>query len=139
MDLRKAYGTDLEKEENGVEVELEPGVFVTICRIGTKGFSDSYRRKTKKYQHLIKRGKSIPEDKSQEILIDLYAKYILVGWRGLELDGEPLEYNEENAKKILAEFKDFRNLIAEMSMDAELFRETNAGNEKKIEEENIKN
>ena len=47
-----------------------------------------------------------------------------MGWKGIEDEkGEPLEFNEGNSLRILTEYKDFREFILTIAMEAGNYRE----------------
>ena len=71
-------------------------------------------------------------DLMNDLAIDLYAKCILLGWQGLEENGQPVTYSQENAKRLMTKYPDFFKIVQSQARDVELFRlsrrEESAGN-----------
>ena len=59
------------------------------------------------------------------------AKSVLLGWRGnLQFQGKPLEYTEENARKLL-KLEGFRSLVSDLAADEAAFKEVQEAEEAK--------
>ena len=132
MDLKKEYGfTDPNLERDGVEVELDDGAFITVRRTNNEEFGKYLRALRKPYERKIQRGKM-----DQTILDNLtrkaVAKHVLIGWRGIEVGGEPVEYSPENAEKLMKEYDEFQEDVLTAANTAETFRA-------EVTEENEKN
>lgn len=90
---------------------------------------DGNPRYKKRLTHLYRRNERVldgkgdaADAKSEEIMIQVMAETILVGWTGtLAVQGQSLEYSVENAKKLLAVEK-FREWVTAQSRDASLFK-----------------
>ena len=54
-------------------------------------------------------------------MVSVLAESILMGWDNVTFKGETLEYNLENAKKLLG-IKEFRRLVASLADDVENFK-----------------
>jgi hypothetical protein len=60
--------------------------------------------------------------KSDEILIDVVASTILLGWKGdITYKGKPYPYSKDNAKMILAH-KEFMAAVMKVAEDMETFK-----------------
>ena len=122
MDIRKAFATSRELEEEGVWVDLGEGARLKIARIGNPANRDLMRRKMKPHRTALRADK-LPEDILNRITIEVMAETILLGWEGLTEGGQPLPYTRENAIQQLTELKDFRDQVADLSQDMTLFQE----------------
>jgi len=119
MDIKKAFATDKEKEKNGVWLDVGPNCKTLIARVGNPNYLREFKRLTKVHTQSIRRG-IMEEEVADAILIKVMAKTILLDWEGMEEDGEPIPYSVDAAIRLLTMYKDFRDLISEISntMDA---------------------
>jgi hypothetical protein len=132
MDLKESYGfTDKELEESGVEVELGDGAFITVRRSNNKKFVKLLQSLRKPYERRIQRGTM-----DQKVLDDLtrkaVAKEVLIGWRGIKLDGKEVKYSPEKAEELLKQFEEFQEDVLFAANTRETFRA-------EVVEENEKN
>ena len=122
--ILKMFGTNANKERDGVEVMLAEDVYVTIARAGgnNKAFMVAQSRALKPYQRQIATG-NINIDVVRDINIKLYAKHIVKGWRGVEIDGKPVPFNEENFIDICKKAPDFFNAVFEEANNIASFQD----------------
>lgn len=118
MDLDKLFATDTNLEEEGVWVDIGDNAKIKIARLGNSKSKELFKAINR--QQKIK--KKYLEDTPEEEVIPVLAKAILLDWDGIKIKGEVLPYSYANAVKALTEYKDFRNLVLELSMEAETFR-----------------
>ena len=126
-DLRKTYATDVEKEQDGVwSDDLGDGLKLKVARLKNPQFRKLYQRLTRPYERQI-RNRTLDDAVENSILSQCLAKTVLLDWQKLVLDGVELTYSHENALKVLNDpsLTDFRDLIVDLSNDAELFRSQN--------------
>lgn len=122
MDIFKAFGADSSKEEGGVEIEIGPETYLTIARSGNKKYGRILTKAFETNKYTLDRKDAAADAKAEQIVIDAMARAILVGWRGkVEMDGEVLPYNVENAKKLLA-IRDFRLMVSKHAEEFANFR-----------------
>lgn len=132
MDLQKEYGfTDPNLERDGVEVELDDGAFITVRRTNNEEFGKYLRALRKPHERRIQRGRM-----DQKILDNLtrkaVAKHVLIGWRGIEVDGKAVKYSPEKAEELMKQFEDFQEDVLTAANSSETFRA-------EVTEENEKN
>ena len=88
---------------DGVWVPYRGDIEFCIAKNGNKNFRKHAQVVFKKHGRMLEQGGEVAEAKSRELMIELMAKTILIGWKGdVQLKGEALEYSQENAKKLLA-------------------------------------
>jgi len=122
MDIFKAFATNLTAEEEGVEIKIGPDAYITVARAGNKKYSKKLTTLFDENKQLLETGTQEADDMSDELMIDVIATTILLGWRGLDFKGkEDLPYSVEHAKEMLA-VKDFRKLVMEHAMKVEHFK-----------------
>lgn len=121
MDIFNNYTSDPVKERNGVEIQIGQDAFVTIARAGGKAYSRLLTKLWGDSKYVLDRKDAEAEARSDEILIEVMAKTVLLGWRGIKYKGDVLPYSEENAKLLLA-IPDFRTQISRFSEDFSRFQ-----------------
>lgn len=122
MDLAN-LAIDLKKEEEGAWIKVDEETELLIARIGNDRYVDLQSQLIEKYVGL---GKDVGK---QDILPELMAKTILLGWKNLKMDGEELVYSVDTAFKILAnpENKAFRDLVFAKANNMENYRKKKEG------------
>ena len=122
IDLFSEFGTDTKAEEDGVWEEYADGVAFLIARSNNKKYARLITKAFEKNKRLLEAKNDAAEAKSEEIIVDVSARALLLGWRGdLQWKGEPMEYSLENAKTLLA-VKDFRRWVFERAEDIDRFK-----------------
>ena len=121
FDIRKEFLTDEKKEIEGVWESIGEGCSIKVARANNPNYNKWFTRLTKPVRRQL-RNDTLPEKKSEQILIKLMAKTILLDWEGMYEGGVELEYSEENAIRLLTEYKDFRQQVDDLSKSIELFR-----------------
>lgn len=122
MDLFAKYKTDESKEREGVWVPLDGEGRIRIARTNNPLYREVMVRKVNRYKMAAK-SKVIPEDDWITIVNELIAETILVDWEGITEKGQPLPYSVENAKRVLAELKDFREMVLSIADNMDNFKE----------------
>jgi len=121
MDLN-SFKTDLNKVEDGVWVDVGDGRLL-IARFGNKKFQRYLQTLMAPYKRM--QGSEEQKDAiAEKQLIKAIAKYVVLGWEGMVLDGQELDYSEQSVIDILSnpQFVDFRNWIVTTAQDGDLFR-----------------
>lgn len=121
MDLRKKFATDPELELNGVWVELGQGARAKLARTGNDKYNKRMDALMRPHRRQLRIGQ-MDDGVFDQILIRVIAETVLLDWENIEDGGTPVPYSKENAIKYLTDFKDFRNMIAEIANEMETFR-----------------
>lgn len=121
------FKTDLKKaHEEGVEVEIGKGFFITLMRINNPDYQ-SYIS-----QHLQGKSKRINNqewgvlEEAKPILKKACALTIVKGWRGMtDRDNNEIPFSEDKAVEILTDlaFEDLYDVIIDLASDAATYRE----------------
>lgn len=121
MDLN-TFKVDQDKAQEGVWCDLGDAR-LKVARYGNKKFQDALKNAMAPYKRLAEQGR-LNDDIAEKILINAIAKYVLLGWENLTIDGKGVNYSYDNAVKILSnpEYKDFREVVVSMSQEVDLFR-----------------
>jgi hypothetical protein len=133
---------DLSLSDDGVEIEVGDGAYITIGRWGSRRFKRAVNKYAgNKFAQIQKRmgnrrklnGEQAEKDEQEaaEIMARVMADSVLLGWRGLTYKGETMEYSPDQAVRVLKDekFEDFREFVELSAKDEENFRA------KKIEED----
>lgn len=113
------------KELDGVWVDIptKDGVLrLRIARIGNPSYQGEIERLTRPLRLQTRLG-TVDMATMENITIKAMAKYILLGWEGLD-DGDQknVPYSVEKAEELLR-IPDFNDLVAAYARDAQLFRD----------------
>ena len=122
MDLN-AFRMDKKAEDGGVWVDLDDTTSVCVARYNNRRFGEVLNRLRGPHRQSIK-AKTLSDEVAERILIQAMAEAILLEWRGVTEDGVSVEPTLENRVRILTAYRDFRDIIAEISMDAANYRAT---------------
>lgn len=130
LDIFSQYATDESLENNGTWFEIGSGSSVLVARAGNRKYSKMLSKEVERNRKVLDLNDDAADAKSDEIMVDVMAETILLGWKTKVGDEEKpvvmfqkaeLPYTVGNAKKLLA-VKDFRKLIAEKAGDTDAFR-----------------
>lgn len=121
LDIFAQYATDETLENNGTWFELGAGAEVLVARAGNRKYGKLLTKEVERARKVLDLADDVAEAKSDEIMVDVLANTILLGWKGLQYKGEAIEYSVENAKKLLAH-KDFRKAVAQFADDVEAYK-----------------
>jgi hypothetical protein len=124
-DIRKLYGTNENKEIDGVWQDMGDGIEVRIARIGNPEYQKLFQRISKPHRKAIRRG-TLKEDVAEKLMIECMAKTIVKDWKNIEVDGKNLPFSVDNAIMILTEFKDLKEYINDFANEMEAFMQEDA-------------
>lgn len=117
------FEVDEKKENEGVEVSLGGGDFITVARAGNENFN---RRIIEASELHLAEIKALPEKESraldQKILCEVLAETVLLGFRGFtDKKGKALKYSVEKATELLGH-KEFRKRVMAEAANIENYR-----------------
>lgn len=116
------FATDTGLEEDGVWIDIGEGASLKVARIGNPRYRKALRAATKPHARSIRMG-ILPQDQIEELELNVIADTILLDWKGIEDDnGDPIEYNRENALQLLQNLRDFRALVLDIAQEQQAFR-----------------
>ena len=121
MDFKARYKTDKDAESEGVWEDIGEGFRVKVARSNNPHHQRVAENLMRPYRRQIANG-SLSNDKLTEITVKAMSEALLLDWEGLEIDDKPVPYSRETAHKLLTEYKDFREEVAELAQSIELFR-----------------
>jgi hypothetical protein len=121
MDIFNAFATDMAKEDQGVECQLDDAFF-TIGRANNTAYNRVFMELYEKHRQALDMKNAESERISKVIDLDVTSKTVLLGWKGtVTFKGESLSYSVANAR-LLLEVKDFRSWVMKQANNFELYR-----------------
>ena len=124
IDIFKTFSTDKKSEKEGKETLLPncgPTKFL-VARAGNATYKRLVNTLYKKHRAVLDSKSEAAESKSDEILAEVYAKSILLGWEGnLQINGKATPYSYEAALSLLS-LNDFRSIVEGVSQDYNTFK-----------------
>ena len=127
LDIFAQYATDESLELNGSWRSLGGDAEILVARNLNPRYSSLLSKLYAQNQQTLDLnaadGTEHPDAlaKSEELMVEVIAKTILLGWKNLAYKGQPLEYSEANAKMLL-KHRDFRRLVVEKSTEVDAYR-----------------
>lgn len=121
LDIFAKYATDESLENNGTWREIGGGAELLIARSGNKQYAKLLTKLVEQNRKVLDLSDDAADAKSEEIMTEVLAKAVLLGWKGVQFKGEDLQYSVENAKMLL-KIKDFRRMVVGMSEELDSFR-----------------
>lgn len=119
FDIFAAYATDENLENNGTSFPIGKGAKLLVARSGNRKYSKAITKAVELRRVELDANDDAAAAVSDQIMVDVMAETILLGWEGLSFKGVDMPYTQENAKTMLA-VKDFRKHVAGLAdqMDA---------------------
>lgn len=138
--------TDEKLENEGAWVDIDPATQLKIASTAGKNYRKIARKKVKPFQTVIQSSglSALPEDEQDAIAIETMVEGVLLGWRSqlpdkpeadktkwppiILMDGEPIEYSKEAARKLLTDLPRFRTMVSELATSIDTFKTTTREN-----------
>lgn len=121
MDLN-SLKTNRALETEGVWQPVLDGE-VRVARIDNPKAARLFQRYTRPYRRQIDNGTMDPA-KQEEIMCRVLSEAVLLDWRGLEEDGQPLPpYSPEEGFRVLSEYRELRDMVRDYAQDAQAYRD----------------
>lgn len=117
--------TNKDKETEGVWVDYLDGSRLLIGRMGNAKFKAFVSRKYKGHRMAIDRGDAHADALAETIQVEGYARFILLGWEGVELDGKMQDYTPELGMKVMHEIPDFKADVENFANETNVYLESN--------------
>lgn len=124
IDLFDSFSTDQKTEEEGKLTQLPDcgDTLWLVARSGNKTYNKLLSSLYKRNRAVLDSKGDEAQKKSDEILAEVFAKTILLGWQGeIMYKGKLTPYSYEAAKLLLGH-KDFRAKVAAVSEDFSTFK-----------------
>lgn len=118
------FKTNKEMENEGVDLDFGNGIKFRVRRYHENNpkMKAARAKYYKPYARLIEMDK-LPQDKDREIIIKLFVSTSLIGWEGVEIDGELAEFTPDNAIRLFKELPDLFDTVSQYAINSENFKE----------------
>jgi hypothetical protein len=121
MDFKKKFSMDTEAEIKGRWVKLDESTELLIARNNNTRYKELFNIKIQPYRQSIGTG-MLPEETAQKVMIEIMADAILLDWKGVEDEGQPITYSKEAAVQLLTKYKEFRDFVSAAADNATLYK-----------------
>lgn len=121
MDL-STFDLDDKLSVEGQWVPIGKSAKLKIARLNNEKYREFIKQKTKPYRSAMRAG-TVDDELMTEIMVQAMARTILLGWDGLTDKGEAVPYTIETAERLLRDKEPFRELVASLANDQQLFQE----------------
>jgi hypothetical protein len=121
MDIFNTYATDEVAEVEGRWQKIGKDAKVLVARTGNARYQKEFRKALERHEGDLGTGSEEADKLAEEILIEVMAKTILLGWEGLSYQGQTVEYSVDMAKTLLR-VKDFRKRVMAIADNLENFK-----------------
>lgn len=120
MDILSSYTTDEKLENEGKVFPLSKDSSLLVARSGNTKYVAMLRKQMQEAQLDLASGDEA-DQLAEAILIDVMAKTLLLGWKGLTEGGVEVTYSVDKAKEYLR-IKDFRRKVSGFADNFEAFK-----------------
>lgn len=122
--LDKHFKTDSDLEKNGVwfDISEDIGFLIRPFKGTNPRVKAAMAAHYKPLARQIELG-TIDPDKEREIQVKLFTEICLVDWKGVEMDGQSVECNKENAMALFKELPDLFDTLWKHSGDFKNYKE----------------
>lgn len=121
MDIGKEFSTNVDKEEQGVEVEIGDAKII-VARTTNKAYGKLVTSLFTKHKKTLDLKNDAADTLSSNLMAEVVGTTILRGWSGITENGADLPFSKENAIR-LCRIKDFRALVLEKANDFALYKQ----------------
>jgi hypothetical protein len=114
---------DLNAEVEGVWTDLDEETSILVARFLNPSHREYIQKRLQPYQRIINTTGLDPAIQ-EKIEAEAIARHVLVGWKGLMMDGEELPYSVENALRLLQDpsLSWFLQTVRDIAQDMTLYR-----------------
>lgn len=121
FDVFAKCATDPVLEVQGTWREIGDGSEILVARANNRNYSKLLNKLYTEHQEVLDRDDDAADAKSDEIMVQVFAETILLGWKKLGYQGSVIDYSVENAKKLLRH-ADFRVLVGRKSGEFDAYK-----------------
>lgn len=117
--LDSMFKSDTSSELEGIWLEISDTVRFRVKRFGGKNAGSVKMAMAKYYKPfaLVLEKGLLAEEKEREIYTKVFVEASLLGWEGVELDGESAPFTFENAIKLLGDLPDLTETLIAYASD----------------------
>lgn len=121
MDIFEAFATDSKAEIDGRELKLSKTAKLIVARSGNDRHAEAIRKAVEAGKIDLNDSSAASNEVAEEVMIDIMAETILLGWEGLAYQGKSVDYSPEMARTMLR-IKDFRTKVTQFASNFENYK-----------------
>lgn len=106
----------------GTWVPISKDARLRIARMNNEKYREFVKKKLKPYRSAMRAG-TLDDELMTEIVVQGMARHILLDWEGMKEKGVLTPYSIDTAERWLRSKEPFRELVASLSTDQQLFQE----------------
>lgn len=112
---------DKSKELSGVEATYY-GVVLLIARANNTNFKQMFRTLLAPHKYKMDNNQTIPEEISEDLMLQCYSKTILIGWSNMfDAEGKEIPYTTKGAYELMKDDEDAFDFIKNQSNNMDAF------------------
>jgi hypothetical protein len=123
--LDSLYKTDTDCETTGIWLMINEEVGFRVKRFGGKNklkIAEKLAKLQKPYSRQIELG-TMDQKILDQIHVKVFVEECIVDWKGIEIDGQPVEYSNEQCIEMLRELPDLTDSLVQYASDIGNYRE----------------
>ena len=121
LDLFSQFATDENLENNGAWQDIGGDSKLLVARAGNRKYAKLLTKLVEKNKRVLDGNDDAADAKSDEIMVQVIAETLLLGWEGITYKGKELPYSIANAKLVLG-MKEFRKVVAKLAEDQDAYK-----------------
>lgn len=119
------FKTDEKIETEGLFLEIAEGIGFHVRRFGGKNspkVKAAYARYAKPYARQIENN-TLAEELQRQIEVQVFVESSMVGWKGISIDGQEVEYSKDLAIKLFVKRPELFAVVMQYAADFKNFKE----------------
>lgn len=121
FDVFADFATNPDLEVNGTWFDLGKGASILVARADNWKHNQALGAALEQHQEALGTKDQAAHDLSQTVMAEVFAKSILLGWKGMFYKGAPIDYSHANALTLLSH-TDFRVLVGKKASQFEAYK-----------------
>lgn len=131
FDVFADFATNPELEVNGTWFDLGKGASILVARADNWKHNQALGAALEQHQEALGTKDQAAHDLSQSVMAEVFAKSILLGWKGMFYRGAAIDYNQANAVMLLSH-QDFRVLVGRKASQFDAYKLKAEGEQGKV-------
>lgn len=131
FDVFADFATNQDLEVNGTWFDLGKGASILVARTDNWKHNQALGVALEQHQEALGTKDQAAHDLSQTVMAEVFAKAILLGWKGMFYKGVSIEYSHANAVMLLGH-QDFRVLVGKKASQFDAYKLKVEGEQGKV-------
>ena len=122
MDLKKSFAVSTRKAVEGIWESMDSDTQILVAKSGNARYEEELQKAIRPYRNQIRRNQMSPE-KNLDIIATVMSRTILLDWKDLYENETLVPYSQENAKRLLLSYPEFRQYVSDLADDVSRYIE----------------